>query len=132
MPIKRELQIVPYISETEGENTKPIISTPETPKPKKSKSNTSSTPFSSNGSTTPSPTKNEKARVKASPSSVDQDRLSAKGKFAIMIIEKGIEALKKDEIEVATGLTPNQQKELVRKDAKGALRKNLIALAEKL
>ncbi|WVQ62637.1 uncharacterized protein L199_000784 [Kwoniella botswanensis] len=130
MPVKKELQIDLYHSETEGEDTKPMISPPETPKPKKSKSNTSSTPSSSNGSTTPSPTK--KAKAKASPSAVDQDRLSAKGKFAIMIIEKGIEALKKDEVEVATGLTPNQQKELVRKDAKGALRKNLIVLAEKL
>ncbi|KAK6905211.1 hypothetical protein I204_08131 [Kwoniella mangroviensis CBS 8886] len=130
MLIKRELQMDDYLSNPQSEDTKPIISSLETPKPKKSKSNTSSTPSSSNGSATPSPTK--RAKSKASPSTVDQDGLSAKGKFAIMIIEKDIEALKKDEVEAATGLTSGQQRDLVRKDAKGALRKSLMAVAEKL
>ncbi|WVQ93546.1 hypothetical protein IAU59_000621 [Kwoniella sp. CBS 9459] len=139
MPLKRELEVTeednsadekptldldPDLS-NEGPTTltKPTKTkspnTPKTPKasPKKARS-TPATPSSS--------TSNSNGNVNGN------EPLSARALYAVMIIDKGIEALSKPEVESATGLTANQQRDMTRKDHKGGLRKALIAIAEKL
>ncbi|WVW81802.1 hypothetical protein I302_103799 [Kwoniella bestiolae CBS 10118] len=117
MPVKRELNIEYYNSDQE-DDIKPDLSDSHTPKKSRSKPNTNRSP--------------KKDKSKTNPSDVGSDGLSAKARFAVMIVERGIEALKKDEVEAATGLTAVQQRDLVRKDGKGVLRKALMAIAEKM
>ncbi|WWC66830.1 uncharacterized protein I206_100737 [Kwoniella pini CBS 10737] len=130
MPVKREISPDYYNSEPEEEVKTPSLSTtessPQTPK-KKNQSKV-------NESKTPSPKK-----IKSSPkkqvsltSNDDNENLSAKAKYAMMIIDKGIETLKKDEVEAATGLKANQQKDMTRKDGKGALYKALMGSCKTL
>ncbi|WVR03603.1 hypothetical protein IAU60_000595 [Kwoniella sp. DSM 27419] len=88
--------------------TSPPASEPQTPTKKKSKASPKSSPS---------------ARSKA------PGELSAKGKYAMMIIDAGIAALSKSAVEAATGLSAQQQNDATRKD-KGYLRKRLQAVAE--
>ncbi|WWC85809.1 uncharacterized protein L201_000676 [Kwoniella dendrophila CBS 6074] len=121
MPVKREIEEEYYNSEQEEE-----FDSPKTP-PQEGKS--------SLGKSTPSPKKARPTPPKkpaVSTTTVDSDGLSAKAKYAIMIIQRGIEVLKKDEVEAATGLNGNQQRDLTRKDGKGWLRKALMGIAENL
>ncbi|WRT63835.1 uncharacterized protein IL334_000760 [Kwoniella shivajii] len=120
MPVKRELLIDPYTSQ-EGEDEKP----PQTPT--KKKPSKSMTPSPKKTKTAPSP-----GTSSAATTPIDKDGLSAKGKYALMIIEKGIEKLDKADVEAATGLKARQQADMTRKDGKGALWKSLMGAIEKL
>ncbi|WWC58134.1 uncharacterized protein I303_100669 [Kwoniella dejecticola CBS 10117] len=131
MPVKRELSAdYHFNSEPEEELKTPPSLTNDLPKtPKKTQTKAAKTPSPKKSRPTATP---KKTGSSPSNDSLDNDGLTAKAKYAIMIIDKGIETLKKDEVEAATGLTPNQQRDLTRKDAKGALRKALMNVAEKL
>ncbi|WVF65911.1 hypothetical protein IAT40_000649 [Kwoniella sp. CBS 6097] len=143
MPVKRELDLTDDDESADEKpdfdppSTPPSLSnkglgTPKAPKPKMTSSSNPSTPKSS-----PKRPRITPATPKSLPngngtSGGNGGMLSARAQYAVLIIDKGIEALSKAEVESVTGLTANQQREMTRKDHKGALRKALIATAESL
>ncbi|OCF31185.1 hypothetical protein I316_07153 [Kwoniella heveanensis BCC8398] len=138
MPVKREFDTTDMDDQEDhcSADEKPTLDRPSTlsmpatptkgPKTPKAKSNPI-TPMSS-----PKKPRNAPTTPSASAYANGNGHLSAKALYAIMIIETGIEKLSKTDVERATGLTANQQRDMTRKDQKGALRRALITAAEKL
>ncbi|KAK6905224.1 hypothetical protein I204_08118 [Kwoniella mangroviensis CBS 8886] len=108
---------------------KPSLIDNSTPSParKRSKSNT-------NSNTTKSTPKNKTKTNTSAPSSVKFDphgTTSAKARFAEIIIESGLKGYDRNQVEVDTGLTKNQQIEMLKK-GRGSLWKALYGFASTL